>query len=77
MPHYYFDVNDGEQHTIDDCGFDCLDIEAAQYEAVRALSEIMRMEAPSDRDWAFEVRIRNEAGEPVFVTKLALTAQRL
>ena len=77
MSRYYFDLHEGEQQTVDDGGTECLGIEAAQYEAIRALSEITRMEAPSDRDWASEVRVRNEAGEPVFVTKLALTAQRL
>ena len=77
MPHYYFDVNDGEQHTIDDCGFDCLDIEAAQREAFCTLSEIAHLHVPGSNSHTYEIRNRDETEKPVILAKLALTSERL
>ena len=70
MPRYYFDMNDGDQQTIDDIGLDFPDIEAARQEASRALAEITRMHVPAKDDWACEVLIRTETGQPPYAPSL-------
>jgi hypothetical protein len=73
MPHYYFDVGDGNHLAVDDDGFKLPNIACVQREATRSLVEIGRdaVRSPGydgsiNRRMAIEVR--NESGPVLQVT---------
>jgi hypothetical protein len=71
MPHYFFDLIDG-QPLMDRTGQQLPDLLAARDEAARILGETVRDDFPGDgSSRQLLVQIRNEAGE--IVLKVSLT----
>ena len=61
MPHYYFDLRDGDAYSKDEEGVELLDIAEAQIEAAESLADMakeltMRSVEPSGQRMAVEVR---------------------
>ena len=77
MPHYYFDIADGDKSRHDDEGFEFRDLKAARTDALRTLGEIARDELPDGDERDFKVSIRDEHGDTLFVATLALRVELL
>jgi hypothetical protein len=79
VPRYYFDVQVGNVHHIDDDDEDeVLDgPEVAFSEAVGLLSELVQQASPNGRERALTSTVRDEAGTGVYEATLTLTGTRL
>ena len=77
MPHYFFDIDDGDRRTRDDEGLDLDGPAAARMEAIRALPDVARDVMPDGDHRTILATIRNEAGKAIFRAELSLTAQWL
>jgi hypothetical protein len=75
MPRYYFDIHDGETFTQDLEGMVLEDIEAAQAEAQRALSEVAKDKLPDKNRRDFTATVRDEAGQTVLRITLLLRVE--
>ena len=79
MPHYFFDLRDGDDLAVDEEGMELRDIQAAQEEAARALADMARDEVrrgasiAGRRDMAVEVR---DAGGAVLEVKFTFAINR-
>jgi hypothetical protein len=67
MAHYYFDVRDGDDLSVDDLGVALPDIEAAQLEARRCLGDLARdairsPEYDGSRECRLAVEVRDGSG---------------
>ena len=66
MPHFYFDVTDGEHRTRDDEGLMFADLATACREAVRVLPEVARDVLPDGTEKLMSASVRDEAGTILF-----------
>jgi len=66
MPHFYFDVDDGERQTRDDDGLALDDFPAACREAVKALPDVARDVLPHGTEKVISTSVRDEAGTTLF-----------
>jgi hypothetical protein len=75
MPHFFFDIHDGEVFTPDRQGVDLEGLEAAKEEARKALRDIIwdEMTAGDRRDCTVDVK--NTAGEIVWRVTLSLVVE--
>ncbi len=62
MPHYFFDSRDGDDLIRDDVGIDLPDLEAARFEATRALAEIASDVIPGSAGRSFSIEVRDQQG---------------
>ena len=77
MPHYFFDLHDGQLHR-DEEGFACADFETARKEAMITLLEVSRWGIPADGDrQAYSVLVREEHGTIVYIATLTFAGLRL
>jgi hypothetical protein len=77
MARYYFDIDDSEQTIRDTNGLDCIDRDAVQQAAIRALHEVA-LDMPVDcRRRDVTVLVRNASGHAAFRATLSLSAQWL
>ncbi|QQR37633.1 hypothetical protein JI749_08530 [Devosia oryziradicis] len=75
MPHYFFDIHDGEGVFTDEVGMDLPDMDTAIREARRALADMVR-DALRDQDGAkVLICIRDGADGPVMLS-VSLTTDR-
>ncbi|MEQ1956254.1 DUF6894 family protein [Mesorhizobium yinganensis] len=77
MPRYYFDVFDGDGITRDEVGIESATQDAAADEAVAAIPDIVHDELPGPPQRNFWVKVRDEAGEYVFIADLKFKADWL
>jgi len=77
MPHYYFDVRDGEKFTSDDTGLDFPDIAKARDEAARVLTEIAKFVLPGAAVRELAIEVRDAAKQPLLRATLRYEAQPL
>jgi hypothetical protein len=72
MARYFFDVDDGFSHTIDDEGLECETLEAAKSAAVEALPEIAINVLPAGDSHHVAVRVQAEDGTAILTAVLSL-----
>ncbi len=77
MPHYFFDVDDGETATQDAVGIPFETREQARIEAMRSLPELASYLLPNGELRAFTVRIREDGDNPIFEAKLLFVSKWL
>lgn len=75
MPHYFFDIDDGENQTRDDEGVDLPHREAARKAAICALADVARDVLLDREQCDFTSVVRNETGDVVFRARLSLVAE--
>ena len=74
MPHYFFDIDDGNgPPRIDDEGYQLSGIEAAREEAIVVLHELARFQIPVGDRHDCRSTVRDESGRVVFWANLSLT----
>ena len=72
MAHYYFDIVEGDNRTLDEVGVDLADKAAATTHAASLLVETAR-DVVRDGDLAaLVVEVRNEVGQREFIAKLRI-----
>ena len=70
MPHYYFDLDECGDVTVDEEGRDLPDTEAARADAIREARQLMSSEILRGRLCPESiVRVRDEAGSTVFAIR--------
>ena len=72
MPHFFFDIDNGENSTHDDTGLACERWGDVSRHAIGTLAEIADAELPDSTDRDFVVEVRDEEGQPVFRASLEL-----
>lgn len=77
MPHYFFDVDDGEKVTRDPVGIAFEGREQARREALRSLPELASYLLPNGEVRAFTVRIREGGDREIFEAKLLFVSKWL
>ncbi len=77
MARYFFDIDDGKTHSVDDIGVEIRDRKQIEIQAVEVLPDIAREELPSDLEREFTVRVRDSTGKPIFHASLILKAKWL
>lgn len=76
MPLYFFDLCDGDNHTIDDFGIEFDRLEEARNYAVSLLPDIAREELPDGPRRNFICNVRNNAGNIVYEAVLKFREKR-
>lgn len=72
VAHYYFDIVEGDNRTLDEVGVDLADKVAATTHAASLLVELAR-DVVRDGDLAaLVVEVRNEVGQREFIAKLRI-----
>ena len=66
MPHFYFDVADGEHLARDDDGLMFDDLATACREAVRVLPDVARDVLPNGTEKVISTSVRDDAGTILF-----------
>jgi hypothetical protein len=77
MPHFFFDIDDGEHSSRGDVPLEFADAQAARDNAVSALPDIARDVMPDGTKRDFAVTMRDESGTPVFRATLSLNTEWL
>jgi hypothetical protein len=77
MPHYYFDIYDGDRLSPDQEGLDCPTPATMRREAIGALPGIARDRLPDGDQKNFWVEVRDDRGRHVFRASLDLTTEWL
>jgi hypothetical protein len=77
MPHFYFDVRDGDSLVQDEEGLSFPSIEAARDEATRALAEMANDASPNAYVREMAIEVRDEGKEPLLRTVLRFEIERL
>ena len=75
LPHYYFDIHDGENNNRDREGMELPDREAVRREAISVLPDVAREELPDGNHRDFTCIVRDDRGMVIFVADLALHAR--
>ncbi len=76
MPHFYFDVREGDSFTRDPEGLELESLDAAEYEAAKGVAEIGRDQLPKGRCREVTVEVRDEHGERVLTVTVSMTVRR-
>ena len=74
MTHFFFDIDDGENHVTDSHGLDLADKEAARREAISILPDVAREELPDGDRRTFICKVRDETDKVIFIATLSLVA---
>jgi hypothetical protein len=77
MPHFFFDVRDGEKFTSDENGLDFPNIALARDQAARALAEMAKFALPGAVARELAIEVRDAASRPLLRTMLRYEAQPL
>jgi hypothetical protein len=77
MPHYYFDIRDGDTLITDHGGTLLSGIKAAQRQAQHALGEMLRRVSGSAVHRVLTIEVRDEAKRPLFRVKLSFDIEPL
>lgn len=78
MPHYYFDLRDGEGIAVDEEGLTLRDLDAAQAEAARVLGDMARDAVRTCKDREIQrmvIEVRGDSG-PVFHVRFCFEIER-
>ena len=76
MPLYFFDLHDGEDHTVDDFGMEFEHFEDARNHAVSFLPDIAREELPDGPRRDFICHVRTGGGQVVYRAVLKFREDR-
>ena len=76
MPHFYFDVREGDSFTRDTEGLELESLDAAEYEAAKSAAEIGRDPLAKGRYREVMVGVRDEHGERVLTVTVSMTVRR-
>jgi hypothetical protein len=77
MPHFYFDVREGERFAPDDEGTEFDSLEAAEHEAACAAAEIGRGRLPKGDAREVTIEVRNEHRQRVLTIKVSMEVDRV
>jgi hypothetical protein len=77
VPRFYFDVREGDSFTRDANGLEFNSLNAAEYEATRAVAEIGREHLPTGKAREVPVEVRDEHGQQVLTVAVAMTVRRM
>jgi hypothetical protein len=77
VPRFYFDVREGDSVTRDTDGLEFNSLNAAEYEAARAVAEIGREDLPKGKAREVTVKVRDEHGQQVLTVAVAMTVRRM
>jgi hypothetical protein len=77
VPHFFFDINDGEHVTFDDVGLDFSDAARAKDNAVSTLPDVARDVMPDGAKRDFIVTMRDGSGTSIFRASLSLRTEWL
>ena len=72
MHHYFFDIADGDDRTLDDVGVDFANEDAARTHAASLLIELARDEIRVGEVGVLAVEVRSSTGQPMFYAALHL-----
>jgi hypothetical protein len=75
MPHYFFDLDDGDSKTRDTEGVVLADGEAARKAAIAILPDLAREELPNGDRRVFVCKVRDETGTILFIATLSLVSE--
>jgi hypothetical protein len=75
MPHFYFDVDDGERLTRDEDGLVLADLAAACRQAVNALPDVAREVLPDGTEKVISTSVRDAAGTTLFRAQLVFSCE--
>ena len=75
MPHFYFDVWDGDRLVRDDDGLELASLEAAEREARRGAADMGRDSLLKDCP-EISVQVRDQHGERVLTVTVSITVRR-
>lgn len=65
MPHYYFDIRDGQALSVDEEGLILANQRAAEIEAVLSLADTAKDLVPSASSSSLAIEVRDDKG-PIF-----------
>lgn len=74
MPKFFFTTDNGRTVDIDDEGVELPDHVAAREEAKNALADIVREQLPNREHADFEVDVRDEAGNEIYLASIKFEA---
>ena len=77
MPHFYFDIHDGERRSHDEDGIEMADFETARLQAIEVIPDLMREKLKGDESRSFTVTIRDEEGVDLFRSSVLFQAEYL
>lgn len=75
MPHYYFDVDDGDRLDADPDEIELRDDAAARVKALDALPDIAREKIPDGDHRTFQVSVRKGDRKVIYIATLTLMAR--
>lgn len=70
MPRFYFDIRDGERCIADQDGLEFEGLAAAEADAVRTLTEMLKDALPNGRTRELAIAIRDEADRALTTARL-------
>ena len=76
MPRYFFDIEDRDGSFPDEVGLELPDMDAAIFEARRALADMAKDMLVGDMDGSVQIHIRDGAEGPVRLSVEMLTERR-
>jgi hypothetical protein len=77
MSRYFFDTREGQKFTPDVEGLEFDSLDAAEYEAACAATEIGRDRLPKGESRDVTVEVKNEDGQRVLTVKVSMEVDRV
>jgi hypothetical protein len=75
MPHYYFDIRENDEVTVDELGMQLPDLQAAAVESAKSLADLAKDLLPAARCYSLGIEVRNH-DEPLFKIAIAYEFKR-
>jgi hypothetical protein len=72
MPRYFFDIDDGDQRSLDHEGMEMPDVWAAREGAIAVLPDVARDVLPDGDRREMVSTVRDESGTVVYIATLSL-----
>jgi uncharacterized membrane protein len=76
VPHFYFDVREGDSFTRNDAGLEFDSLDEAAAEAANSAAEIGRDRLPEGQAPEIMVEVRDEHGERVLTVTVSMIIRR-
>ena len=77
MPHFFFDIDDGDNQMSDNNGIEVENLQTASYEAAICLNEFATEQWPKGDRSFISMKIRDGRGSVLVVASLSLVIERL
>lgn len=75
MPRFFFDLDDGQERTVDSVGVELPNLAEVRRKAIAVLPDLAREELPDGDRRVFVCQARNDGGIVVFIATLSLVAE--